>query len=321
MKPITKIFLASLLCSTLVGSGCSESSEQYSELFTYMRTDIHPRNLEKINYQFNSDTIIGDGLVKVPIRITRPISSDVNYTTEVSEELLSAFNSSNSTSKTLLPSDMYTLSTQGKIAAGSTTDTLFIQLNREKITQTAETEAKEYLLPIQLTSTNHGEVSRLYSTYYVDIHAKYSNLQLGVPANSQFISNRDTWVITIQEGVEGVAQNLIDNKVRPDVAKDREPFWITFDLGEEKTITGIRTNSWWGGNYYPLEIELFISDDGNSWRSIGSIETPSVTTYYRQEISFISPVTTQYLKYQIIKIASSGRTSLVEFNIYEPISQ
>lgn len=35
-------------------------------------------------------------------------------------------------------------------------------------------------------------------------------------------------------------------------------------------------------------------------------------------IEFISPITTRYLKYQIITISTNGRTDVTEFNVYEP---
>lgn len=37
-----------------------------------------------------------------------------------------------------------------------------------------------------------------------------------------------------------------------------------------------------------------------------------------QNITFISPITTRYLKYQIITISTNGRTDVTEFNVYEP---
>ena len=38
-------------------------------------------------------------------------------------------------------------------------------------------------------------------------------------------------------------------------------------------------------------------------------------------ITFISPITTRYLKYQIITISTNGRTDVTEFNVYEPKSE
>ena len=40
-----------------------------------------------------------------------------------------------------------------------------------------------------------------------------------------------------------------------------------------------------------------------------------------QYITFISPITTRYIKYQIIGIASNNRTDITEFNLYEPITE
>ena len=40
-----------------------------------------------------------------------------------------------------------------------------------------------------------------------------------------------------------------------------------------------------------------------------------------QNITFISPITTRYLKYQLITISTNGRTDVTEFNVYEPKSE
>ena len=40
-----------------------------------------------------------------------------------------------------------------------------------------------------------------------------------------------------------------------------------------------------------------------------------------QNITFIYPITTRYLKYQIITISTNGRTDVTEFNVYEPKSE
>ena len=40
-----------------------------------------------------------------------------------------------------------------------------------------------------------------------------------------------------------------------------------------------------------------------------------------QIFTFFSPITTRYLKYQIITISTNGRTDVTEFNVYEPKSE
>lgn len=51
------------------------------------------------------------------------------------------------------------------------------------------------------------------------------------------------------------------------------------------------------------------------------IEFISNLRWGTQNITFISPITTRYLKYQIITISTNGRTDVTEFNVYEPKSE
>ena len=47
----------------------------------------------------------------------------------------------------------------------------------------------------------------------------------------------------------------------------------------------------------------------------------SIATLLGLFVPFISPITTRYLKYQIITISTNGRTDVTEFNVYEPKSE
>lgn len=55
-----------------------------------------------------------------------------------------------------------------------------------------------------------------------------------------------------------------------------------------------------------------------TWKSLSSLAIPGRVV---QNITFISPITTRYLKYQIITISTNGRTDVTEFNVYEPKSE
>lgn len=310
-----------LLCFMFIATAlnsCKDDENSYEELVTYIRSDISPFNQSVINIAYFQDSIFsGSDRVKIPLRLTRPINVDVKVDLVADSALVQPFNSQNNLHTTLLPQQLYSIEAN-KISAGEYLDTVVVDIDKKQITSLSQNSSKSYLIPIRLISTSVGKLSNNFDTHYLMINTLYSNLQMGIPANSQFISNRDSWKITLEDGVEGDVDNLRDNKTNPDVALSGKPFWIMIDLSEEKTITGIRTNHWWGGRYWPLEIEILQSTDGEEWTSIGILDTPNVTTNYRQEIAFITPITTRYLKYQILKIASTGRTSITEFNIYEP---
>ena len=65
-------------------------------------------------------------------------------------------------------------------------------------------------------------------------------------------------------------------------------------------------------------MEILQSENGTTWKSLSSLAIPGRVV---QNITFISPITTRYLKYQIITISTNGRTDVTEFNVYEPKSE
>lgn len=167
------------------------------------------------------------------------------------------------------------------------------------------------------TNDKNTVISSSLSTLPVIINkAAYCNLKSGIPSNSQLISNRAGWIINVEEGVEGAPNNLIDGKTGTDVALNNKGFWFTVDLGEAKVLTGIKTNHWVNA-YAPREVEILQSENGTTWKSLSSLAISGGT----QNITFISPITTRYLKYQIITISTNGRTDVTEFNVYEPKSE
>lgn len=94
-----------------------------------------------------------------------------------------------------------------------------------------------------------------------------------------------------------------------DVATNGIPFWLTVDLKTVKTLTGIQTRHW-GAGYAPTKVEIFTSEDGEKWVSIGQWTTKGGT----QTITFEESVKTRYLKYQMITVP--GRVDITRFYIY-----
>ena len=99
-----------------------------------------------------------------------------------------------------------------------------------------------------------------------------------------------------------------------DVARSGQGFTITIDLGSIKTITGVNTTSWsWtSNNYAPQEVEVAVSQDNVTWKSLGTIQTSGGY----QNITLLSSPKARYLKYSILKMPATGRVSIVEFHLF-----
>lgn len=117
------------------------------------------------------------------------------------------------------------------------------------------------------------------------------------------------WLFTFMPGVENAGSNSVAGTGGSDVATNGTPFWITVDLMEVKTLTGIQTRHW-APAYAPTKVELFSSENGNTWTSIGTFDTKSAT----QIIKFEERIKTRYLKYQMITVP--GRVDITQLYVY-----
>lgn len=81
------------------------------------------------------------------------------------------------------------------------------------------------------------------------------------------------------------------------------------DFKEVKNVTGVQTTHW-GAGYAPSKVEIFSSENGDDWVSIGQWDTKGRT----QTITFDERVKTRYLKYQMITVPS--RVDITRFYIY-----
>ena len=123
------------------------------------------------------------------------------------------------------------------------------------------------------------------------------------------LTNAKDWIFTFIEGVENAESNSFAGTGSNDVATNGVPFWLTVDFKEVKTVTGIQTTHW-GAGYAPSKVEIFSSENGDKWTSIGQWDTKG----RNQTITFDERIKTRYLKYQMVTVPS--RVDITKFYIY-----
>ena len=140
--------------------------------------------------------------------------------------------------------------------------------------------------------------------------AKPENVIFGEePVDSEMKDNVTDWNFTFMDGVENSKSNAVAGTGGSDVATNGVPFWIVVDFKEPKVVTGIRTHHW-GSYYAPSRVELYTSNDGVNWKAQGEVATKGG----QQIMAFKKPVTTQYLKYQMLTVP--GRVDVTRFYVY-----
>lgn len=316
-----KNIFQSLSIATLLGlfvpfiSSCSDDEEVFNEWnATYVslqRNDYLSGNVKKFNLTHDANGIGGDEIkMAFTVKTQKAVSTDIVITLSAKSETEGL-----DASQIVLSSSQVTLK-EGQMTSEEITATVDPTI----FASIMEKTSFSFSVSISNVTTNDKNtvISSSLSTLPAIINkAAYCNLKSGTPDNSQLINNRAGWIINVEEGVEGAPNNLIDGKTGTDVTLNNKGFWFTVDLGETKLLTGIKTNHW-GYAFAPREVEILQSENGTTWKSLSSLTIPSNST---QNITFISPITTRYLKYQIITISTNGRTDVTEFNVYEPKSE
>lgn len=268
-------------------SSCSDDEEVFNEWnATYVslqRNDYLSGNVKKFNLTHDANGIGGDEIkMAFTVKTQKAVSTDMVIALSAKSETEGL-----DASQIVLSSSQVTLK-EGQMTSEEITATVDPTI----FASIMEKTSFSFSVSISNVTTNDKNtvISSSLSTLPVIINkAAYCNLKSSIPSNSQLISNRAGWIINVEEGVEGAPNNLIDGKTGTDVA--------------------LNNNA-----YAPREVEILQSENGTTWKSLSSLAISGGT----QNITFISPITTRYLKYQIITISTNGRTDVTEFNVYEP---
>lgn len=169
-------------------------------------------------------------------------------------------------------------------------------------------EALEYTLKIKIADIESTSAEVTNAAYYQEIVLKISKTA-EKKKESVLLTNVKDWIFTFMTGVENSASNSVAGTGTNDVATNGVPFWLTVDFKEVKNVTGVQTTHW-GAGYAPSKVEIFSSENGDDWVSIGQWDTKGRT----QTITFDERVKTRYLKYQMITVPSC--VDITRFYIY-----
>lgn len=306
------ICMAALMVGTALSfSSCKDdgaTENEWNATYVYIqRNDYLILNNSQFSIKHSPAGIVGDVEITFKMKIQKPATEDITGVLQV-------------TANGDIPASVFTLSSDRPvIKAGSTEseEITFTLTGKEELAQTQEMLSGEF--EIRLAEIQTGNFNTVITTNQslaaipvslTKQEFSINNLEVGEPENSKTM-DRTSWYVQIEDGVEGTPSNLTDGNLYTDVARDKTGFWITIDFQTAKTITGIRTNHW-GGGYCPTQIEMFSSDDGQKWKTMGTLDVSGNVHY----IKFITPVTTRHIKYQMLKVPS--RVDVTEFNVYEP---
>lgn len=307
---ILMIFLLAGISSGLSSCKDDESSEnEWNATYVYIqRNDYLVLNNSTFTLKHSPGGIAGNVEITFKLKVQKPAAKDITGILQVS-------------GTGDIPLSAFSLNTdQPVIKAGETeSEDIILSLSdtgKEELAQTHDLLSGEFKIQLVNLQTENANTmistnSALTSIAFSLTKQEYSinNLEKRTPENSHLM-DRTSWYVQVDPAAQGNATNVIDGNVYSDIAQDNAGFWITIDFQTPKTITGIVTNHW-GNAYCPTQIELFTSDNGTEWKTMGTLDVQESIQY----VKFISSVTTRHLKYQIVKYPI--RVDVTEINVYE----
>lgn len=311
------IYQIMLLCIWTVGITTSFTScdseevieDEWNATYVYIqRNDYLEMNNSVFNLGHSVQGIVGEVAFTFKLKVQKPAEQDIigNLSFSGTESM---------------PASLFTLSNDKPIIKAGETESEEITLTLTEKDELAKTEGMitgEF--DIRLTSIQTVNWNTTISTnpsltviHFTVNKAEFSiqNLEIG-EVNTEFtqVLDRSVWTLNVETGVEGSVGNLIDGSTGTDVAMNNNGFWVTVDLSAPKKVAGLVTYHW-GVAYCPSKIEVFVSDDGVAWKTMGTLKVSGET----HKIKFIEPVTTRYLKYDMLEVPS--RVDITEFYVYE----
>lgn len=310
MKKFYKLILMAALTlgAAPFTASCSddEEADEWNATYVYLqRNDFLVGNVKTFNLTHDANGIGGDEVsMTFAAKTQKPVNKDIVVKLRVKSE-----------TEGLDVNKISLSSTEITIKAGEQISEEIIATIDRTIFNTVEDKASySFSISINDITTNNGNtiISNNLKTLPAVINkSAFCNLKSAIPDNSKLWTAKTEWSFTFQDGVENQNTNSVIGNGGNDVATNGVPFWLTVDLKAVKTVMGIQSKHWASG-YAPTQIEVFSSDNGSTWKSMGVLDTKGGT----QNITFISPIQTRYLKYQMIKVP--GRVDITAFYVYIP---
>lgn len=295
---IKALFL--LLCIPLALVSCKDDDKEVNEwnktYVTLMPVDyLRPTPTFTLTHSKDEGTISGEVDYQCVVKLQRAADHDVTVHLSASCDGISA--------DKLEISDLNPVIKAGKLNS----DTISVRITDWSELLSVK-EAKTMTFTMNITGIDPVSDNTALADGHTSISFNITK-QAEKEKEPVWLMDPTQWVFTFMDGVENAGSNSVAGTGSSDVATNGVPFWIAVDFIKPKTIISVYTTHW-AGAYSPSVVELFSSEDGENWTSLGQFNTGSTK---QQTITLPERVTTRYLKYQMVKVP--GRVDIMRFYI------
>lgn len=290
----------------------------YGKIMSAGISSLGNTNMIRDSVAKNGNTVGGNNLFYLKGLLVDKVSGNQTIQVEANNALLKEYNSANKTNYQEFPANMYQLlQPSALVPAGavSSKDSIVIKLDNLNNLEAA----KEYLLPLQVKSVSGTPQLPVISNQkiaYLYLKVLSSNVD---PRNSGLTGttiNRTGWTATAS------AQYTTNAPARA-LDGSTTTYWITtiaslpaymdLNMGSVKTVKGFNITPPTTTSYSFLTMEVYSSQDGNTWSLEGTFNTPTSSNAVKT-IRFVNPVTAQYFRFNIIRGGGTAYSGIAELN-------
>lgn len=297
----------------------------------YVSTGLFPADRASVKLVKTPLTTELRSEVTFPVRLTTPVSSDLEVSFAIDNNLVATFNDANKTDYAVLPEGCVVDHTQSVVIVAQKVISES-QVSVTNITLPNEIEEKKYLIPIKIAGVNSksASISANLSTFYVIASVSKTNVDVSVTDLTGDVYTKSGWSATAS------SQKEDKYSVEKAIDGDNTTAWVTasgtanttnalltVDMGKSQAMNAIRITpnfAYTGTTYAVKLIEVYTSTDGINWEKQGvsaefnkTIGTANAPVY--KWIKFYAPVTARYLQFKFIQNWSGSYVGVGEVDV------
>jgi hypothetical protein len=325
-------YIKLLLVFTMLFSACKKTEVLESrELLVYLQGGFGELNNRVLASLTQTPTgTWGEKVYKIPMYTTREVPDDVVVTIKADEGKVARFNTDNNLQTLMLPANSFKFnSSQHTIKAG----TFFLNSIEVEITDPSVlTNPQGYVLPVtisNLESKDRGvKISSNRATAYLYIPYNYSNVDSTQTPLAGTVMPRTGWSVTVSNTTTGaLGPAMLDGNNSTAWRSNNTATaakWVVLNMGSSKTIKGFRITP----NYVVTAenaTQIIVSSSPDNvnwtvqgrWRGTGPAAGTSAASPDFKGLNFITPVQSQYFRFEIVSWVSGSRVGIAELNAFE----
>lgn len=251
----------------------------------------------------------GDFTAKIPVRSTRPVSSETKVEGSVDNSLVEAYNMAHGTKYAVVPEGVITFANPSVTIAKDTylsADSIQVGVANDKLKLLTE---KAYLVPVKLTSVKGSNcgISKDYSVAYIVITTSVNRIKPNAGSADMvgtLVSDYSTWTATATPGsTSGSVSSIFDGDTDTSWGFSASPVTMVIDMKDVKAVSGFRLFSQYAeyGSYYMFyEVKVALSTDGVTYDELGTCNRSDMASEDGyQYIGFYGGYEARYVKLTI----------------------